>query len=95
VTAVVYAHPPSAGSRSPTACSTSAVSRSGCSLSAPLPPRSSPTKHTGLTRRVEELRCALPDDIHLSYAVKANPMPAVVQHFSRQVNGFDVASQAR
>ncbi|WP_406175497.1 hypothetical protein [Streptomyces sp. NBC_00996] len=49
-------------------------------------------ERTGLTRRVEELRRALPDDIHLSYAVKANPMPAVVQHFSRQVDGFDVAS---
>lgn len=49
-------------------------------------------ERTGLTRRVEELRRALPDDIHRSYAVKANPMPAVVQHFSRQVDGFDVAS---
>lgn len=49
-------------------------------------------ERTGLTRRVEELRRALPDGIHLSYAVKANPMPAVVQHFSRQVDGFDVAS---
>ena len=49
-------------------------------------------ERTGLTRRVEELRRALPDGIHLSYAVKANPMPAVVRHFSRQVDGFDVAS---
>jgi diaminopimelate decarboxylase len=49
-------------------------------------------ERTGLTRRVEELRRALPDDIHLSYAVKGNPMPAVVQHFSRQVDGFDVGS---
>ena len=49
-------------------------------------------ERTGLTRRVEELRRALPDDIHLSYAVNANPMPAVVQHLSRQVDGFDVAS---
>jgi diaminopimelate decarboxylase len=49
-------------------------------------------ERTGLTRRVEELRRALPDEIHLSYAVKANPMPAVAQHFSRQVDGFDVAS---
>ena len=51
-------------------------------------------ERTGLTRRVEELRRALPDDIHLSYAVKANPMPAVVQHFRRQVDGFDVALAA-
>jgi diaminopimelate decarboxylase len=49
-------------------------------------------ERAGLTRRVEELRRALPDGIQLSYAVKANPMPAVVQHFSRQVDGFDVAS---
>ncbi|MEU2109004.1 hypothetical protein [Streptomyces sp. NPDC019507] len=52
-------------------------------------------ERTGLTRRVGELRRALPGGpggIHLSYAVKANPMPAVVQHFSRQVDGFDVAS---
>lgn len=49
-------------------------------------------ERTGLARRVEELRRALPDDIHLSYTVKANPMPAVVQHFSRQVDGFDVPS---
>ena len=47
-----------------------------------------------LTERVELLRAALPADIHLSYAVKANPMPAVVQHLSRLVDGFDVASAA-
>ena len=45
-----------------------------------------------LTERVELLRSALPADIHLSYAVKANPMPAVVQHLSHLVDGFDVAS---
>src|SRR3712207_3040566 len=46
----------------------------------------------GVTQRVRELRQALPSRIHLSYAVKANPMPAVVQHLSGQVDGFDVAS---
>jgi diaminopimelate decarboxylase len=61
-------------------------------MSAPVPPCSLPARHTNHTRRVEELRCALPDDIRSSYAVKANPTPAVVQHFSRQVDGFDVAS---
>lgn len=45
-----------------------------------------------LTARVGELRSALPDSVHLSYAVKANPMPAVVQHLSGLVDGFDVAS---
>jgi diaminopimelate decarboxylase len=44
-----------------------------------------------LTARVAELRAALPADLHLSYAVKANPMPAVVQHLSGLVDGFDVA----
>ena len=47
-----------------------------------------------LTERIGELRAALPDDVHLDYAVKANPMPAVVQHLSGLVDGFDVASAA-
>ena len=45
-----------------------------------------------LTARVDLLRKTLPDDISLSYAVKANPMPAVVQHLARLVDGLDVAS---
>jgi diaminopimelate decarboxylase len=45
-----------------------------------------------LTERVAQLRAAMPPDIELSYAVKANPMPAVVQHLSGLVDGFDVAS---
>ena len=45
-----------------------------------------------ITQRVELLRTHLPDDVHLSYAVKANPMPAVVQHVSALVDGLDVAS---
>jgi diaminopimelate decarboxylase len=45
-----------------------------------------------LTSRVERLRAVLPDGIKLSYAVKANPMPAVVQHLSGMVDSFDVAS---
>jgi diaminopimelate decarboxylase len=45
-----------------------------------------------LTRRIELLRATLPDGIDLSYAVKANPMPAVVQHLSALVDSFDVAS---
>ena len=35
-----------------------------------------------LNARVASLRAALPDQINLSYAVKANPMPAVVQHLA-------------
>lgn len=45
-----------------------------------------------ITRRVAQLRAALPADIHLHYAIKANPMPAVVQHLAGLVDGFDVAS---
>jgi diaminopimelate decarboxylase len=45
-----------------------------------------------ISRRVAELREHLPDKVHLSYAVKANPMPAVVQHLADLVDGFDVAS---
>jgi len=45
-----------------------------------------------LDERVDYLRARLPDALQLSYAVKANPMPAVVQHLSGRVDGFDVAS---
>ncbi|WP_066370178.1 pyridoxal-dependent decarboxylase, exosortase A system-associated [Herbidospora mongoliensis] len=45
-----------------------------------------------VTRRVASLRAVLPAGVHLSYAVKANPMPALLQHLSGLVDGFDVAS---
>ena len=45
-----------------------------------------------LTERVALLRARLPRGIELGYAVKANPMPAVVQHLSGLVDSFDVAS---
>ncbi|MCB1937251.1 MAG: pyridoxal-dependent decarboxylase, exosortase A system-associated [Nitrosomonas sp.] len=45
-----------------------------------------------ITERVKLLRDALPRDIHLHYAMKANPMPAVVQHLAGLVDGLDVAS---
>lgn len=45
-----------------------------------------------ITGRVAQLRAALPQDIYLHYAIKANPMPAVVQHLAGLVDGFDVAS---
>ena len=47
-----------------------------------------------ITERMELLRATLPAGIQLSYAVKANPMPAVVQHLSGLVDSFDVASAA-
>jgi diaminopimelate decarboxylase len=45
-----------------------------------------------LSERVALLRRYLPEEIHLHYAMKANPMPAVVQHMAGLVDGFDIAS---
>ncbi len=45
-----------------------------------------------LDQRVALLRDALPPTIELHYAIKANPMPAVVQHMAGLVDGLDVAS---
>ncbi len=45
-----------------------------------------------LARRVAELRAALPGAVKLHYAMKANPMPALVCHMAGLVDGIDVAS---
>lgn len=45
-----------------------------------------------IERRVGEIRQWLPPGIHLHYAVKANPMPAVVRCLSECTDGLDVAS---
>ena len=45
-----------------------------------------------IARRVVSLRAALPAGVHLHYAMKANPMPAVVQWLAGLVDGIDVAS---
>ncbi len=45
-----------------------------------------------ITDRVGQLRKVLPPEIALHYSVKANPMPAVVQHLATLVDGFDIAS---
>lgn len=45
-----------------------------------------------MTRGVHALREALPDGVSLHYAIKANPMPAVVDHMAGLVDGLDVAS---
>lgn len=45
-----------------------------------------------LDARVAQLRAALPKAIKLHYAMKANPMPALVCHMARLVDGIDVAS---
>jgi diaminopimelate decarboxylase len=47
-----------------------------------------------MTERVALLRRHLPTEIHLHYAMKSNPMPAVVQHMATLVDGIDVASGA-
>lgn len=45
-----------------------------------------------MDRKVEALRRVLPAEIHLHYAIKANPMPEVVRHMLGLVDGLDVAS---
>ena len=45
-----------------------------------------------LTTRVEELRRHIPATVGLHYAMKANPMPALVCHMATLVDGLDVAS---
>jgi diaminopimelate decarboxylase len=45
-----------------------------------------------LTSRVRQVRSVMPPGIELGYAIKANPMPAVVQHLSGLLDAFDVAS---
>lgn len=45
-----------------------------------------------IRERVNLLRQHLPRSIHLHYAMKANPMPAVVQLLAQLVDGIDVAS---
>jgi len=44
--------------------------------------------------RVQTLRAHLPREVELHYAIKANPMPAVVGHLAPLVDGLDVASGA-
>jgi diaminopimelate decarboxylase len=41
---------------------------------------------------VERLRAVLPPEISLHYAIKANPMPALVAFMAQLVDGLDVAS---
>ncbi|HUP08286.1 MAG TPA: pyridoxal-dependent decarboxylase, exosortase A system-associated [Caldimonas sp.] len=47
-----------------------------------------------VTARVQALRAALPPTVRLHYAIKANPMPALLSHLGRLVDGLDVASGA-
>jgi diaminopimelate decarboxylase len=45
-----------------------------------------------IVERVAAVRAVLPRAVRLGYAVKANPMPAVVQHLAGLVDHLDVAS---
>ena len=45
-----------------------------------------------ITERIMLVRQHLPSEIHLHYAMKANPMVALVQHLANLVDGIDVAS---
>ena len=45
-----------------------------------------------IAERVALLRKHIPPSVPLHYAMKANPMPEVVQHLARLVDGLDVAS---
>src|SRR5690606_34158922 len=45
-----------------------------------------------IRRKVQGLREHLPNGVKIHYAMKANPMPAVVQYLSSLVDGLDVAS---
>jgi len=45
-----------------------------------------------LTARVRHVRAHLPPALRLHYSIKANPMPALVQHMAGLVDGLDVAS---
>jgi diaminopimelate decarboxylase len=45
-----------------------------------------------LTQRVQQLRQSMPPQLKIHYAMKANPMPAVVQHMATLVDGLDLAS---
>lgn len=45
-----------------------------------------------IEKRVQTLRALLPDAVSLHYAMKANPMPAVVNLISGLVGGLDIAS---
>lgn len=47
---------------------------------------------TAIDRRIDAVRRAVPQDIRLHYAVKANPLPELVAHMAARIDGFDVAS---
>ncbi len=45
-----------------------------------------------IDERIAEVRAALPRATELLYPVKANPLPALLEHMASRVDGFDIAS---
>lgn len=45
-----------------------------------------------LNRRLDELRHAMPDRLHIHYAMKANPFAPLLEHMVSLVDGIDIAS---
>jgi diaminopimelate decarboxylase len=45
-----------------------------------------------IIERIAMLRAVLPEQVHVHYAMKANPMPALLQMMADLVDGIDVAS---
>jgi diaminopimelate decarboxylase len=45
-----------------------------------------------IAAKIADLRAALPDEVGIHYAMKANPMPQLVAWMAGQVDGLDVAS---
>lgn len=45
-----------------------------------------------ISEKISQFRSAMPKDLKLHYAMKANPMPALVDFIAHQVDGLDVAS---
>lgn len=45
-----------------------------------------------IRRQVESLKAMLPNNVHLHYAIKANPFSPLVTRMAEWVDGFDVAS---
>lgn len=48
--------------------------------------------HTVIDRKIAALRGALPREVAIHYAIKANPMAQVVNYINARVDGLDIAS---
>ena len=46
-----------------------------------------------IMQRAAELRAAMPQQLRIHYAIKANPFPPLLELMTRLVDGFDIASQ--